>query len=473
MATDIVGSLFGATPESIDAARQQQMREQAMAFAQLTPQQQVTYGSALAGQQFGRNIGGLLGAEDPMLVLARKRQELLVGTDFNDPESLLAKSRQALNIGDVQGSSALATRAMDLKKAIADQAKTSADTQKALADVTKTQSDVAKTMVDLQATTSAVQTLTSMGIDKDKALAIAKDSKLLETYLTPTTQKAFELGKTGKFTPESLATYAQSGNLSDLVEIDKMTKPTSDWLGAARALRIDAKPRYADYTPEEAARINQYLLNKDVAKNAAMRPPAQETAFAKTRGELQAKALQDAVTNAQAAQSSLVALGNMEQLASSGKLYSGPLAMTAMGASNFLNSIGLLGTEQSRLLANSEVYDKKAKDLVMQELNGRLGAQISDADRKFIEARVPQLTNSPIARAELIQKMKEIQSGKINAYQKMNTHANQFGQLNDFDFSQNYMPIQAAQSPLATPGGGTGNTTPSGNVVNFGDLKKK
>ena len=51
MATDIVGSLFGATPESIDAARQQQMREQAMAFAQLTPQQQVTYGSALAGQR--------------------------------------------------------------------------------------------------------------------------------------------------------------------------------------------------------------------------------------------------------------------------------------------------------------------------------------------------------------------------------------------------------------------------------------
>ena len=58
MATDIVGSLFGTTPESIDAARQQQMREQAMAFAQLTPQQQITYGSSLAGQQFGRTVGG-------------------------------------------------------------------------------------------------------------------------------------------------------------------------------------------------------------------------------------------------------------------------------------------------------------------------------------------------------------------------------------------------------------------------------
>lgn len=462
MATDIVGSLFGMTPESLDAARQQQMRQQAMAYAQLTPQQQITYGASLAGQQFGRSVGGLLGAQDPMLELTKKRQALLQGVDLSDPESLLNKSREALSIGDVQGSSVLASRALDLKKAIIDQAKTSAETQKTL-------TDTAKGNVDLLATTGAVQTLTGMGIDRDKAFAIAKEPKLLEMYLTPTTQKAFKLSETGRYTPESVANYAKSGNLADLVEIDKMSKPTTDWLGAARALSIDAKPKYGDYTPEEAARINQYLLNKDVAKNAAMRQPAQETAFAKTRGELQAKALDAVTANAQSAQSALLALNNMDQLAKSGQLYTGPLAMTAVGASNFLNSIGLLGQEQSRILANSEVYDKKAKDLVMQELNGRLGAQISDADRKFIEARVPQLTNSPLARAELIAKMKEIQSGKINAYQQMNAHANQYGNLNNFDFSQNYMPIQAAQSPLATPSGAP---SQQGGVVKFGDLKK-
>lgn len=462
MATDIVGSLFGMTPESLDAARQQQMREQALSYAKLTPQEQITYGAALAGQQFGRSVGGLLGAEDPMLTLAKKRQEVLRGVDFNDPESLLTKSREALNIGDAQGSSALASRAMELKKAIADQAKTAADTQNTLTDISRKN-------VDLLATTSAVQTLTAMGIDRDKALVIAKEPKLLEMYLTPTTQKAFKLSETGRYTPESIAKYASSGNLADLVEIDKMSKPTTDWLGAARALSIDAKPKYGDYTPEEAARINQYLLNKDVAKNAAMRQPAQETAFAKTRGELQAKALQDATVNAQSAKLALDALKNMDQLAKTGNLYSGPLAMTAMGASNFLNSLGLLNQDQARILANSEVYDKKAKDLVMQELNGRLGAQISNADVKFIEARIPQLTNSPIARVELIGKIKEIQSGKINAYQQMNAHANQYGNLNNFDFSQNYMPIQAAQSPLATPSGAP---SQQGGVVKFGDLKK-
>ncbi len=94
MATDIVGSLFGVTPEGLDAARQQQMREQAMAYAQLTPQQQITYGAALGGQQFGRSIGGLLGAEDPQLQIVRRRQEVSSQIDWTNPKSIL----QGINV---------------------------------------------------------------------------------------------------------------------------------------------------------------------------------------------------------------------------------------------------------------------------------------------------------------------------------------------------------------------------------------
>lgn len=94
MATDIVGSLFGVTPESLDMARQQQMREQAMAYAQLTPQQQITYGAALGGQQFGRSIGGLLGAEDPQLQIVRRRQEVSSQIDWTNPKSIL----QGINV---------------------------------------------------------------------------------------------------------------------------------------------------------------------------------------------------------------------------------------------------------------------------------------------------------------------------------------------------------------------------------------
>jgi hypothetical protein len=166
----------------------------------------------------------------------------------------------------------------------------------------------------------------------------------------------------------------------------------------------------------------------------------QEGRFAGTRGETQAKALDLAGASAATARTSLTTLDEMERLAKTGGLYTGPLAMTALGASNFLNSIGLLGSAQVRILANAEQYDKSAKDLVMQELGGKLGAQISNTDREFIEARIPQLKNSPTARLEIIQKLKEIQNGKINLYQRMNEHANKYNNLNTFDFSQNYMP---------------------------------
>ena len=443
MADSIVGGLFGMTPEMYQAQQNEQALAQSAQLGRLDPFSLARTGLIYGGRQMAGVLGG-----DSQLKLLSERNAIMRGVDTNDPDALSRAAIELTNKGDIVGAFGATQQAQTLRKQISDISKSAADTQKTLVET-------AKGNVDLLATTGAVQTLTGMGLDRNKALAVAKDAKLLEVYLTPTTQKAFELGKTGRYTPESLAQYVNTGNIGDLVELDKMNKPTTDWLGAARALQIDAKPKYADYSPEEAQRINQYLLNKDVAKNAAMRPPAQETAFAKTRGELQAKALQEATTNAQSAQAALGTLDNMERLSKSGQLYTGPFAMTLAGANNFLNSIGLLGKEQTRILANSEVYDKNAKDLVMRELDGKLGAQISEADRKFVEARIPQLITSPIARAELIAKLKEIQTGKIDAYKSMNTYANQYGNLNNFDFSQNYMPIQASQSPLAKPSGTT------------------
>ena len=93
MATDIVGSLFGVTPESLDMARQQQMREQALSYAQLSPQQQITYGAALGGQQFGRSIGGLLGAEDPQMKKVSTLNALGRQFDMTSPEGLLKASQ--------------------------------------------------------------------------------------------------------------------------------------------------------------------------------------------------------------------------------------------------------------------------------------------------------------------------------------------------------------------------------------------
>ena len=119
MATDIVGSLFGVTPESVDAARQQQMREQAMAFAQLTPQQQVSYGASLAGQQFGRAVGGLLGAEDPQMRLVRLRSSIMQGTDPTNVESLAGAIRSLQSAGDTVGALSLTNTLRNLQQTLA------------------------------------------------------------------------------------------------------------------------------------------------------------------------------------------------------------------------------------------------------------------------------------------------------------------------------------------------------------------
>lgn len=207
----------------------------------------------------------------------------------------------------------------------------------------------------------------------------------------------------------------------------------------------------SDLNPQEQRILNNAKEVLKLASPSQTINMTQETKFAGQRGELQAKALDTAAASAATARTSLTTLDEMERLANTGGLYTGPLAMTALGASNFLNSVGLLSPGQSRILANAEQYDKSAKDLVMQELGGKLGAQISNTDREFIEARIPQLKNSPTARLEIIKKLKEIQQGKIGLYQRMNEHANKYNNLNTFDFSQNYMP----PSIIAPQGEGT------------------
>ena len=242
-----------------------------------------------------------------------------------------------------------------------------------------------------------------------------------------------------------------------LVPIDKLAKPQTDFVGKAVELGFGEKPNYGAYTPEQVKAINQALLKDEIDKRAAGASvtrltvnQTQENEFARKRGTTQAQALDDAATLARGASQALATLGNMKQLNNTGQLFTGPLANSYITGTNFLASVGLLSPSQTRLLTSSEVYDKQAKDLVMQDLGGKLGAQISDADRKFVEARIPQITTSAKARTELLEKLDEIQRNKIDYYRKMNEHANKFGNLNDFDFSEQFSPIQTPASGLGT-----------------------
>jgi len=197
-----------------------------------------------------------------------------------------------------------------------------------------------------------------------------------------------------------------------------------------------------------AGSVNRATSN--VSASATATGAKQEEAFSVQRGKDQAAALAEAATLARAASQALTTISTMKQLDKTGQLVTGPLANSYVGASNLLASIGLLSANQVSILTSSQVYDKSAKDLVMQDLGGKLGAQISDADRKFVEDRIPQLTTSAKARTELLDKIEQIQKGKIAYYDKMNKYANKNTNLNGFDFSEVYTVTPPVGSPAAS-----------------------
>lgn len=165
MADSNVMSLFGMTPEAYQQQQNANLQVEALKFAQLDPFQQASMGAYMAGSRLGAGIGGLLGAEDPQLKAIRAQQSMLQGVDISDPAALRAAASKAMQSGQYAVASQLASKALDIEKE---------------------QSIIAKNMRERQAADPF--------------------QKLVES---------------GKYSPESLAKYKESGDVKDLVIADK------------------------------------------------------------------------------------------------------------------------------------------------------------------------------------------------------------------------------------------------------------
>lgn len=168
MATDIVGSLFGVTPEMYQEQRDLMRQKQAAEFAQMGPREQANFGFYRAGQQLGGALGGLMGVEDPQMRLISQRNALAKQIDMNDPESIMRGAQMAAQAGDTVTASALADYA---RKAASE-------------------------------------------------LALIQQRTRERQAADPLQQ----LIRAGKYTTPSIAKYAKSGDVSDLELIEKVTK---------------------------------------------------------------------------------------------------------------------------------------------------------------------------------------------------------------------------------------------------------
>jgi hypothetical protein len=103
MATDIVGSLFGVSPEMYQEQRNRQGMQDAIAMAQLDPMQ---YANAAIQAGAGRAAGGfagLMGVEDPQMRLISQRNALAKQFDVSTPEGLAQYGQALQQAGDTQG----------------------------------------------------------------------------------------------------------------------------------------------------------------------------------------------------------------------------------------------------------------------------------------------------------------------------------------------------------------------------------
>jgi hypothetical protein len=112
MEQNIVGGLFGLTPEMYQQNLAQQELQQGINLSSLSAGQAGNAMLYAGGAQLGRGIGGALGGQDPQLQLISARNAVLREVDPTDPESLMNGARRLAQF-DPQGATSLATMARE------------------------------------------------------------------------------------------------------------------------------------------------------------------------------------------------------------------------------------------------------------------------------------------------------------------------------------------------------------------------
>jgi len=419
----VVGGMF--SPEISRAAemqylqgRQKEMRDRALAFAQLSPMQQADYGFYRGGQQLGDALGGALGGQDPQLKLISQRQRLLSQLDRSDPESYKKIALQAQQTGD----SELATLVSEAGRKL--ELDTSLIAQRTAEKMTTEQ----RNALAYADTVGARGTPEHTEAFKSRLEQLSVKPEATSTEMKNATALADSVAKRG--------TQAWNDKYnSELIRLTtkepKELSPNIDQVGVAEGTRA---PVYLDvnndtqFTYQKGADGKQIRVpyvggvDRTTAKVSATASSAGETAFTKQLGELDAKKVAQAIETRDNAISSLNSLNRLNQL-NQQDLISGTFATGRLGATNLLQTLGLASGKDIDRLSASENYQKTAGDVILATLGGRLGAGFSNEDRKFIQSLVPQLENSPQARKQLIEFMVQKNQSIVDETTRLENYA--------------------------------------------------
>lgn len=222
---DIVGSLFGLSPDLVRAqlAKENEARAQFMAQNAPAGYGNIVYGASKLGQNIGSAVQGLLGIEDPQLQRATKLEKVLqdtqleVGADVSDPTKLYPAMIKNLKAA---GFDREATQASILA-------------QNEIQDWTKTQADITLS------TEKAKSEMFKAKKEKKSSLELAED------YLQETETNLANAISSGEG-PEAISKLtAVRDRAKTAVEAAGQEKKSTDAL-ISEALQIQANPNASE-----------------------------------------------------------------------------------------------------------------------------------------------------------------------------------------------------------------------------------
>jgi len=139
MAENIVGSLFGMTPQMYGEQQRIGALNEGISLAQLSPSARGTAMTYAGAKGLGTGLAGAFGIEDPQLKLISARNTIAQQIDQTNPESILKGAQMLAQMGDQQGSFALADLARKAQSEMALTQQRRAAEQASLATTAKTQ----------------------------------------------------------------------------------------------------------------------------------------------------------------------------------------------------------------------------------------------------------------------------------------------------------------------------------------------
>ena len=390
MATDIVGSLFGVSPEMYQQQMNRQAMQDAIAMQQLSPLQRAGAMTQAGAYMAGQGIGSALGVEDPMLKIISARQQVGKTIDFTNPESIANGIRQLSNIGDTQGAGLLAQEG-----------------RKAMESAALVAQRTAEKLTPEQRNAAAIVQAKGLDLRTPEGAKVYQDEL---TRLTTKEQKPETFGDEAERTARAMfgkpyrdLSQEEAKSVNDSIQKAPKQQPGETFIQAARGLGFEVKPSYADYTPQEVALVNNKILQDATTKARASAITIDQrgpNAFEEAAGKLAVKKIEDTTTKIESNISLINNLNRLNLLSDQGVI-SGSFALGRVGAANLLQTIGVLAPTDADRLARSQNYEQTSKQVALDILGGRLGAGFSNDDRKFIADLVPRLENDPKARKQL------------------------------------------------------------------------